>query len=144
MSHVCPAQFEIQNHTLQVIASDSFDLQPVVVDSFVSTSGERYDFVINANQSTGGECWFDLFGRERKIKWIAGMFYIRLKLLGVCEARETQQFAVLSYAPSTVRTLILSYPTRPFTRFTDIYGSGRVSESCERVRACVNRLSIPF
>lgn len=56
MSHICPVQFEIQNHTLQVIASDSFDLQPVVVDSFVSTSGERYDFVINANQSRGGEC----------------------------------------------------------------------------------------
>ena len=56
MSYICPVQFGIQNHTLQMIASDSFDLQPVVVDFFVSTSGERYDFVINANQSTCGEC----------------------------------------------------------------------------------------
>lgn len=55
MSHVCPAQLEIENHSLLIIASDSYDLQPVTVDSLVSTSGERYDFVVNANQ-TGGEC----------------------------------------------------------------------------------------
>lgn len=72
------------------------------------------------------------------------MFWIRLKLLGSCEAKEIQQFAVLTYAPSTVQTLILSYPTRPFTRFTDNYGLGRVSESYELVRACVKLFfSIP-
>jgi FtsP/CotA-like multicopper oxidase with cupredoxin domain len=36
-----------------VIASDSFDLQPVSVDAIVSNSGERYDFVVNANQVGG-------------------------------------------------------------------------------------------
>lgn len=54
MSHSCPVSLEVENHKLLVIASDSFDLQPVSVDSLVSTSGERYDFVINANQ-TGGK-----------------------------------------------------------------------------------------
>jgi hypothetical protein len=54
MSHICPAVLEIENHTLLVIASDSYDFQPVMVDSLVSTSGERYDFVVNANQ-TGGK-----------------------------------------------------------------------------------------
>lgn len=53
VSHVCPVQLEVENHSLLVIASDSFDLQPVAVDSLVSNSGERYDFVLNANQ-TGG------------------------------------------------------------------------------------------
>lgn len=54
MSHVCPAVLEIENHSLLIIASDSYDLQPVTVDSLVSTSGERYDFVVNAN-ATGGK-----------------------------------------------------------------------------------------
>ena len=54
MSHVCPAVLEIENHSLLVIATDSYDLQPVTVDSLVSTSGERYDFVVNASQ-TGGK-----------------------------------------------------------------------------------------
>lgn len=55
MSHVCPALLDIEKHSLQVIASDSYDLQPTSVDTLASTSGERYDFVINANQSVG-EC----------------------------------------------------------------------------------------
>lgn len=53
MSHVCPVLLEIQNHSMLIIASDSYDLQPIMIDSLVSTSGERYDFVINANQLEG-------------------------------------------------------------------------------------------
>lgn len=55
MSHICPAVLDVQGHSLQIIASDSFDLQPVTVDTLVSLPGERYDFVINANQTNGGE-----------------------------------------------------------------------------------------
>jgi FtsP/CotA-like multicopper oxidase with cupredoxin domain len=54
LSHNCPAQLDIENHTLLMIASDSYDFKPVEVDSFLSTSGERYDFVLTANQ-TGGK-----------------------------------------------------------------------------------------
>lgn len=53
-SHVCPAQLEIENHSLLIIASDGNHVRPVLVDTLVSTSGERYDFVVNANQH-GGE-----------------------------------------------------------------------------------------
>jgi FtsP/CotA-like multicopper oxidase with cupredoxin domain len=53
MSHICPAVLEVEGHRLLIIASDSYNLQPVYVDSLVSTAGERYDFVINANQSAG-------------------------------------------------------------------------------------------
>lgn len=60
MSHVCPAQLEIESHSMLIIASDSSDVQPGIVDSLVSTSGERYDFVINANQS-GGEGSFKYY-----------------------------------------------------------------------------------
>jgi L-ascorbate oxidase len=55
MSHACPVVFEVENHNLLILASDSFDVQPVTVNSLVSTSGERYDFVINANQAIGGK-----------------------------------------------------------------------------------------
>lgn len=54
MALACPAELEIENHSMLVIASDSYDLQPVSVDQLVSTSGERYDFVLNANQSHNG------------------------------------------------------------------------------------------
>lgn len=37
--------FQIEGHRLHMIASDSFDFTPKKIDIFVSTSGERYDFV---------------------------------------------------------------------------------------------------
>ena len=59
MSHICPVVLEVENHSLLVIASDSYDLQPQRFDSFVSTAGERYDFVISAQQPIGrGKFWF--------------------------------------------------------------------------------------
>lgn len=39
---------------MQLIASDSFDVEPKTVDAIYSNPGERFDFVLNANQ-TGGE-----------------------------------------------------------------------------------------
>lgn len=50
MSHVCPIQIEIEGHKMQVISSDSFDLQPVTVDRLILNSGERFDVVVYANQ----------------------------------------------------------------------------------------------
>lgn len=55
MSHVCPIVLEIEKHSMTIIASDSFDVQPATIESLISNSGERYDFVINADQSPG-EC----------------------------------------------------------------------------------------
>lgn len=37
--------FQIEGHTLKLLASDSFEFRPVFTDALVSTSGERYDFV---------------------------------------------------------------------------------------------------
>lgn len=53
MSHVCPTAIEIEHHSLRVIASDSYDLQPVTVEKLISNAGERYDFVVDANQNQG-------------------------------------------------------------------------------------------
>jgi FtsP/CotA-like multicopper oxidase with cupredoxin domain len=53
MSHICPAQLEFEGHSMLIVASDSYDLEPVEIDKLYSTSGERYDFVITANASHG-------------------------------------------------------------------------------------------
>lgn len=47
----CPLEISIDNHTLLVIASDGHYIEPVEVDSLVSYAGERFDFIVNANQS---------------------------------------------------------------------------------------------
>uniref|UniRef100_A0A336LRE1 CSON012189 protein n=1 Tax=Culicoides sonorensis TaxID=179676 RepID=A0A336LRE1_CULSO len=76
-SHVCPVQIQIQNHNLTVISTDSFDVRPEEVNTLITTSGERYDFIVNANQAPGNYC-------------------IRVRLLGICNH---EQFAILAYVP---------------------------------------------
>lgn len=57
MSHACPVALEIENHSMLIlvliIASDSYNLQPVAVNSLSMNAGERYDIVIDANQDGG-------------------------------------------------------------------------------------------
>ncbi|KAK2581552.1 hypothetical protein KPH14_005204 [Odynerus spinipes] len=75
---VCPAEITIQNHRMTVIATDGEDVKPTVVDRIVSTSGERYDFVLNANQN-GGSYWIQVRGlaecAEKKILQVGVLIY---------------------------------------------------------------------
>uniref|UniRef100_A0A1A9WAB1 Uncharacterized protein n=1 Tax=Glossina brevipalpis TaxID=37001 RepID=A0A1A9WAB1_9MUSC len=78
VSHACPFQLQIEKHDLMIIASDSFNVRPRVFDTLVSNSGERYDFVVNANHTEGD-------------------FWIRIRALGICQAQHTESFALLRY-----------------------------------------------
>ncbi|XP_014215269.1 L-ascorbate oxidase-like [Copidosoma floridanum] len=46
----CPVHLSINNHTMLAISVDGADIEPIEVDSIRSLSGERYDFVVEANQ----------------------------------------------------------------------------------------------
>ncbi|XP_058055830.1 uncharacterized protein LOC131207238 [Anopheles bellator] len=77
----CPVELSIENHHITVIASDGFGIQPVEdLGSFVSYAGERFDFVVKANQPIGN-------------------YLIRFRGLMDCDERFTSayQFAVLRY-----------------------------------------------
>lgn len=45
--------FQIEKHHLTLIANDGSPVRPREFDTLISTSGERYDFVLNANQTIG-------------------------------------------------------------------------------------------
>lgn len=66
---------------MEIIATDSFDVNPVTVDTLISTGGERYDFIINANQDFTEYC-------------------IKVKLIGNCEGNNIVQYGILSYSDS--------------------------------------------
>ncbi|XP_071446243.1 uncharacterized protein [Hetaerina americana] len=78
-SSVCPAQLTVQGHPLLVIASDGEPVHPVVVNTIISFTGERYDFVITADQN-------------------ADSYWIQVRGLGECGTQRAQQLAVLRYA----------------------------------------------
>ncbi|XP_046622055.1 laccase-1-like [Neodiprion virginianus] len=77
-STVCPAQLTVEGHKLTVIATDGQPVEPRVVDSIVSLAGERYDFIISANQTPRA-------------------YWIQLRAIGVCGITRVQQLAVLRY-----------------------------------------------
>ncbi|CAG5132851.1 unnamed protein product [Candidula unifasciata] len=50
-SSLHPFRVSIDEHAIKLLASDGYELQPVVVESFIINSGERYDFEIVTNQT---------------------------------------------------------------------------------------------
>ncbi|XP_055549126.1 uncharacterized protein LOC129732340, partial [Wyeomyia smithii] len=91
-SHVCPLELQLSNHTLEIIASDSYHLQNVTVNTLISTSGERYDFVVHADQRTDD-------------------YWLRVRAIGPCEPRKIEQLAVLSYQPLTIPEEDIAFPS---------------------------------
>ncbi|XP_039951037.1 uncharacterized protein LOC120768422 [Bactrocera tryoni] len=71
----CPIALSIDNHTLLAIHSDGYDFEPLEVGAIVTYAGERFDFVLNANQSIGN-------------------YWIRFKGLMDCSDQFTSAFQV--------------------------------------------------
>ncbi|KAF5271888.1 hypothetical protein FQA39_LY18812 [Lamprigera yunnana] len=77
---VCPTQISVEKHPLTIIATDGHPIEPIVVDSIMSVSAERFDFIITANQLQGGAFW------------------IQVKALEECgPPYKVQQLAILQY-----------------------------------------------
>lgn len=76
----CPLEISIDNHTLLVIASDGHYFEPIQVDSLVTYAGERFDFVVTANQPIEN-------------------YWVRIKGLMDCDERFTKahQAAIFRY-----------------------------------------------
>lgn len=90
----CPIVVSVDGHNLTAINSDGFDIEAMEVGSIVTYAGERFDFVLNANQEVGN-------------------YWIRLKGLMDCSEVFTSAFqvAILRYegAPDEEPTAELSY-----------------------------------
>lgn len=76
----CPIEISVDNHTITAIASDGNSLEPLEATFLITYAGERWDFIINANQEMGN-------------------YYIRARGLMDCDERFTSSFqmAVLHY-----------------------------------------------
>lgn len=90
----CPIVVSVDNHTLTAINSDSYDIEAMEVGSIVTYSGERFDFVLNANQEVDN-------------------YWLRLKGLMDCSELFTSAFqvAILRYegAPDAEPSAELGY-----------------------------------
>lgn len=71
----CPMELSVDSHNLTVFSTDGNDVEPIEVSSFVSYAGERFDFIINANQEEGN-------------------YWIRVRGLMDCDERFTSAYQV--------------------------------------------------
>ncbi|KAK6628330.1 hypothetical protein RUM43_002142 [Polyplax serrata] len=74
----CPIQMSVDNHNLTIIATDGENVEPIEAESLISLAGERFDFVLDANQ-------------EVKNYWI------RFKGIQDCGPKQAHQVAILNY-----------------------------------------------
>lgn len=91
----CPLEISIDNHTMTIIASDGHYINPIQVDSLVSYAGERFDFILNADQPSGN-------------------YWLRAKGLMDCDERflKAHQGAIIRYngtVGNEIPTAKLSY-----------------------------------
>lgn len=49
---------------MSIIASDANNLRPVIVNTLITTSGERYDFILEANQTKGKKIQVKMFASK--------------------------------------------------------------------------------
>ncbi|XP_036233665.2 uncharacterized protein Mco4 [Bactrocera oleae] len=82
----CPISVSIDNHELVVIASDGNDIVPVKVSKITLNGGERFDFVLHANQAVEN-------------------YWIRVKGYNFCKINQLHQEAILHYEGAKRRTL---------------------------------------
>lgn len=50
---IYPLRISVDQHNLTVISSDAFDIEGTLVESFIINPGERFDFLLTANQELG-------------------------------------------------------------------------------------------
>ncbi|KAI9579969.1 laccase-14 [Glossina fuscipes] len=77
----CPIEFSIENHKMLMISADGNDIEPVYADKFFLLPGERFDFILDANQYSGN-------------------YWIRVRGYNECERENLYQGAVLHYRGS--------------------------------------------
>nr|CAI5857900.1 unnamed protein product [Callosobruchus analis] len=86
MSSPCGCVLKVEGHSMTVIATDGENVKPRRVDAISSYSGERYDFIIEANQAHG-DYWMQFWATD------------------LCESSKITQFAVLRYKSRHTRKL---------------------------------------
>ena len=86
---IYPLRISVDQHLLTVISSDAYDVEEIVVESFIVNPGERFDFLLTANQ-TIGNYWIRADSLEVSSETYSSTSdkiesYLRLRTLRLCE-----------------------------------------------------------
>ena len=60
---IFPLRVSVDSHMLSIVAMDGYDLVPMVFESFIINPGERFDFILSADQAIA-DYWIRVDGME--------------------------------------------------------------------------------
>jgi FtsP/CotA-like multicopper oxidase with cupredoxin domain len=106
--NVCPFLLQIEKHDMKIIATEVSYVEPFTIDALYSQTGERFDFVLEAN-NTDGDYW------------------IRVKTLSPCQV-SAEGFAVLRYTSKPRVSLTISKEDPPHES-TDLFTQKKLFNS---------------
>ena len=87
---IVPLRVSVDNHTLSIVATDGYDVEPVTVESVIINPGERYDFILTADKESS-HYWIRVDSMEVKmfiifehLHMIASLFLLNCCQQGSC------------------------------------------------------------
>lgn len=87
---IVPLRVSVDNHTLSIVATDGYDVEPVTVESVIINPGERYDFILTADKESS-HYWIRVDSMEVKmfiifehLHMIASLFLLNCYQQGSC------------------------------------------------------------
>ncbi|KAL7014673.1 hypothetical protein ACKWTF_016053 [Chironomus riparius] len=100
-SNVCPFQLQIEKHNITIIATDGTDIEPISVDTLFVTSGERFDFIVNTQNSIED-------------------YFIRVRALPPCNDT-VEDFAVLRYSMDEANQVKIDFLNREVPKTFELF-----------------------
>lgn len=90
--NVCPFMMQIEDHNFTIIATEVSYVKPFHVGSLLLMSGERYDFVVEANQHEFRDFWIRFRQLNPCNKQLEGFAIMRIHRNSVKGNHETVEF----------------------------------------------------
>lgn len=93
----CPVEISIDNHNITVISSDGWYFDPVEVSTIVTYAGERFDFVVKADQPIGNY-WFRIRGlMDCDERFTSAHQVAILRYIGAAEEMPSNEHPIYGY-----------------------------------------------
>lgn len=106
--NVCPFLLQIEKHDMKIIATELSYVEPFTIDALFTQTGERFDFVVHANNTVGD-------------------YWVRVKTMEPCR-KATEGFAILRYTENNDKHLTFAKTDPPHIR-DDLFSQQKLFNS---------------
>lgn len=108
---IYPLRVSVDNHSISVVASDGYDVTPVECESIIVNPGERYDFLLTADQPIGNY-WIRTVSMEANVK-----NHNEEAILSYDGASDAEPTTTRQKCETTSRCIVINCPFKYFPEY---------------------------